>query len=76
MKDLYYGWEGLFEYPMLGYAVVATDYAGLGTEGAHQYMSYEGLDHDPLVYASLRDQIAWIGARFEGRTAKTNCAAR
>lgn len=39
MKDVYYGEEGLF--PMLrgGYAVVAPDYAGLGTEGEHQYVA-------------------------------------
>ena len=38
MKDLYYGWAGLFIYPLMGYAVVATDYAGLGSPGVHQYM--------------------------------------
>ena len=38
MKYVYYDWEGLFEYVVLGYAVVATHYAGLGTEGSHQYM--------------------------------------
>ncbi len=30
MKDLHYNWEGLLEWAMLGYAVVAPDYAGLG----------------------------------------------
>jgi len=38
MKTLFYNWEGLYEYVMLGYAVVATDYAGLGTEGRHAYL--------------------------------------
>ncbi len=38
MKNLFYNWEGLYEYVMLGYAVVATDYAGLGTEGRHAYL--------------------------------------
>src|SRR6202022_4551582 len=38
MKSLFYNWEGLYEYVMLGYAVVATDYAGLGTEGRHAYL--------------------------------------
>lgn len=38
MKNIYYGWEGLFLYPLAGYAVVATDYAGLGSPGPHQYM--------------------------------------
>src|SRR5215813_5629679 len=38
MKSLFYNWEGLYEYVTLGYAVVATDYAGLGTEGRHAYI--------------------------------------
>ena len=38
MKSLFYNWEGLYEYVMLGYAVVATDYAGLGTKGRHAYL--------------------------------------
>ncbi|HST13195.1 MAG TPA: lipase family protein [Terriglobales bacterium] len=38
MKSLFYNWEGLYEYVMLGYAVVATDYAGLGTDGRHAYL--------------------------------------
>jgi alpha-beta hydrolase superfamily lysophospholipase len=38
MKTLFYNWEGLFEYVMMGYAVVATDYVGLGTEGRHAYI--------------------------------------
>jgi len=38
MKSLFYNWEGLYEYMMLGYAVVATDYAGLGTAGRHAYL--------------------------------------
>ena len=38
MKSLFYNWEGLYEYVLLGYAVVATDYAGLGTEGRHAYL--------------------------------------
>jgi len=38
MRSLFYNWEGLYEYVMLGYAVVATDYAGLGAEGRHAYL--------------------------------------
>src|SRR3984957_180907 len=38
MRSLFYNWEGLFEYVMLGFAVVATDYAGLGTDGRHAYV--------------------------------------
>lgn len=39
MKDLYYGSEGLFPMVKAGFAVVAVDYAGLGTQGPHQYIS-------------------------------------
>src|SRR5262249_4407688 len=38
MTTLFYNWEGLYEYVLLGYAVVATDYVGLGTEGRHAYL--------------------------------------
>jgi pimeloyl-ACP methyl ester carboxylesterase len=38
MKSLFYNWEGLYEYLLMGYAVVATDYAGLGTPGRHAYL--------------------------------------
>jgi pimeloyl-ACP methyl ester carboxylesterase len=38
MNSLFYNWEGLYEYVLLGYAVVATDYAGLGTAGRHAYL--------------------------------------
>jgi pimeloyl-ACP methyl ester carboxylesterase len=37
MKDLEYGDEGLMPMVEAGFAVVATDYAGLGTPGPHQY---------------------------------------
>jgi len=38
MKSLFYNWEGLYEYVLMGYAVVATDYVGLGTRGRHAYL--------------------------------------
>ncbi|MET3820616.1 pimeloyl-ACP methyl ester carboxylesterase [Burkholderia sp. PvR073] len=38
MKSLFYDWQGLYEYVTLGYAVVATDYAGLGTTSRHAYL--------------------------------------
>ena len=41
MKSLFYNWQGLYEYVMLGYAVVATDYAGLGTPGRHAYLDMQ-----------------------------------
>lgn len=38
MKDVYYG-SDLTAFLNAGFAVVATDYAGLGTAGPHQYLS-------------------------------------
>src|ERR1700675_1663283 len=38
MRSLFYNWEGIYEYVLMGYAVVGTDYAGLGTEGRHAYL--------------------------------------
>jgi pimeloyl-ACP methyl ester carboxylesterase len=38
-KDLAYGEEGLFPMVRAGFAVVATDYHGLGTVGPHQYVN-------------------------------------
>jgi acetyl esterase/lipase len=65
MKDIYYGWEGLFEYPMMGYAVVATDYAGLGTRGPHQYMSIAAQAHD-VIYSvpAARAAVPALGSRW------------
>lgn len=65
MKNLYYGWMGLFEYPMLGYAVVATDYAGLGTRGPHQYMSIAAQAHD-VIYSipAARAAVPALGRRW------------
>jgi pimeloyl-ACP methyl ester carboxylesterase len=37
MKDIEYGEEGLMPMVRAGFAVVATDYAGLGTPGPHAY---------------------------------------
>ena len=34
---------------------------------------YPGLGHDPLVYGSLREQIAWISGRFSGEPAPSTC---
>jgi pimeloyl-ACP methyl ester carboxylesterase len=39
MKDLAYGEEGLMPMVRAGFAVVASDYHGLGTEGPHPYVS-------------------------------------
>jgi len=38
-KDMEYGEEGLMPMVRAGFAVVATDYHGLGTEGPHEYVN-------------------------------------
>ncbi len=48
MKDVYYGEEGLFPMVRAGFAVIATDYHGLGTEGPHQYVSKSAQAHDVI----------------------------
>lgn len=50
MKDVYYGEEGLFPMLRAGFAVVASDYHGLGTEGPHQYLSKTAQAYD-VIYA-------------------------
>ena len=60
MRSLFYNWEGLYEYVMLGYAVVATDYAGLGTEGRHAYLDMPSNATDvvnsvPAAHAAVPD---------------------
>jgi pimeloyl-ACP methyl ester carboxylesterase len=48
MKDVYYGEEGLFPMVRAGFAVVATDYHGLGTLGPHQYVSKTAQAYDVI----------------------------
>lgn len=48
MKDVYYGDEGLMPMVAAGFAVVATDYHGLGTEGPHQYVNKTAQARDVL----------------------------
>ena len=60
MRSLFYNWEGLYEYVMLGYAVVATDYAGLGTEGRHAYLDMlsnatDVVNSVPAAHAAVPD---------------------
>ena len=65
MKDLYYGWDGLFIYPLMGYAVVATDYAGLGSPGMHQYMWGRAQGND-VAYSipAARAAVPSLGAKW------------
>jgi len=65
MKDLYYGWNGLFLYPLMGYAVVAPDYAGLGTPGPHQLLWLEAQGQDVVnAIPAARAAVPSLGARW------------
>jgi hypothetical protein len=65
MKDVYYGEEGLMPMVAAGFAVVATDYHGLGTEGPHQYVNKSAQAHD-VVYSipAARAAVRSLGARW------------
>lgn len=64
-KDVAYGEEGLMPMVRAGFAVVATDYHGLGTEGAHQYLNMTAQGHD-LVYSvpAARAAVPALGRRW------------
>ncbi len=47
----------VYTYVTLGYAVVATDYAGLGTEGRHAYLDMLSNGTDVIK------EISWTGSR-------------
>ncbi len=65
MKDVYYGNEGLSEMLRAGYAIVATDYHGLGTEGAHQYVDLDAQARD-VIYSvpAAQRAVPSLGARW------------
>jgi hypothetical protein len=65
MKDLEYGGEGLMPMVAAGFAVVATDYAGLGTPGAHQYDNKIPQAND-VVYSvpAARAAVPTLGRRW------------
>ncbi len=65
MKDVYYGGEGLMPMVAAGYAVVATDYHGLGTAGPHQLIDKLAQARD-VVYSipAARAAVAALGARW------------
>lgn len=62
MKDVYYGGI-LFDMVKAGFAVVATDYHGLGTEGPHRYMDKVSQAYD-VVYSvpAARAAVPQLGA--------------
>ncbi len=65
MKDLYYGDEGLFAFLSAGFAVVATDYHGLGTPGPHQYVDKIAQAYD-VIYSvpAARAAVPTLGHRW------------
>ena len=65
MKDVYYGDEGLFPMVKAGYAVVATDYHGLGTVGPHQYSNRAAQTND-VIYSvpAARQAVRSLGTRW------------
>ncbi len=65
MKDVYYGDEGLMPMVAAGFAVVATDYHGLGTEGPHEYVNKTAQTHD-VIYSipAARAAVPALGAKW------------
>lgn len=65
MKDVYYGTLGLADMLKAGFAVVATDYHGLGTVGAHPYMNKADQARD-VIYSVQAAQAAFpeIGKKW------------
>ena len=56
--------------PAQGVEQMAARLRALGA--AVEYRLYPGLDHDPLVFGSFRDQLRWVEDRFAGRPASPN----
>jgi pimeloyl-ACP methyl ester carboxylesterase len=66
MKDVYYGDEGLMPMVAAGFAVVATDYHGLGSDGGpHQYVNKVAQAHD-VVYSipAARAAVKSLGPKW------------
>jgi alpha-beta hydrolase superfamily lysophospholipase len=65
MKDVYYGDEGLMPMVAAGFAVVATDYHGLGTEGPHQYVNKVAQARD-VIYSipAARAAVHSLGSKW------------
>lgn len=65
MKDVYYGEEGLGQMISAGFAVVATDYHGLGTDGVHQYVNKLAQTRD-VIYSvpAARQAVPALGRKW------------
>jgi len=65
MKDIYYGNEGLFPMVQAGFAVVAVDYAGLGTDVPHQYISLPAQANDVINgVTAAREAVPHLSSRW------------
>jgi pimeloyl-ACP methyl ester carboxylesterase len=64
-KDMEYGEEGLMPMVRGGFAVVATDYHGLGTEGPHEYINKTAQARD-VIYSlpAARAAVPSLGRRW------------
>jgi pimeloyl-ACP methyl ester carboxylesterase len=64
-KDMEYGEEGLWPMVRAGFAVVASDYHGLGTQGPHQYVNKIAQGRD-VIYSipAARAAVPALGARW------------
>jgi pimeloyl-ACP methyl ester carboxylesterase len=64
-KDMEYGEEGLMPMVRAGFAVVATDYHGLGTQGPHEYVNKTAQGHDVIFsIPAARAAVAALGPRW------------
>jgi pimeloyl-ACP methyl ester carboxylesterase len=64
-KDMNYGEEGLMPMVRAGFAVVATDYHGLGTAGPHEYVSKTAQARD-VIYSipAAKAAVPSLGRRW------------
>jgi pimeloyl-ACP methyl ester carboxylesterase len=64
-KDMEYGEEGLMPMVRAGFAVVATDYHGLGTQGPHEYVNKTAQGRD-VIYSipAARTAVPALGHRW------------
>jgi hypothetical protein len=64
-KDMEYGEEGLMPMVRAGFAVVATDYHGLGTQGPHEYVNKTAQGRDVIYSISAaRTAVPALGRRW------------
>ncbi|KAF0324608.1 putative secretory lipase [Colletotrichum asianum] len=63
-KALYYEWEGVFPLAQAGYAVIAPDYAGLGSDIPQGFMYEAGALHAADVSHALKAARAALGERL------------